>query len=291
MIKLLVSGLKGFIGTRLAELLSASYEFEDLSRSSGIDITNFSQVNKKIATSQADIVIHLAAKTNVDECEKDKKKGKLGEAWRINVEGTRNVVKSVERLHKKIIFVSTDFVFDGKKTEGDSYIEDDVPSPLNWYAKTKYEGEQIVQSVSSNFLIVRLAYPYRSSFAKKGFVRAIIEQLSKKHSVDAVYDHIFTPTFVDDIVMGFDRLIKNNLDGVYHLVGSQFLTPYDATLKIKTVFDLPGTIKKTTRKEFFKGRAPRPFNLALSNGKISHLGISMKTFDEGLKTLKKQMQG
>jgi dTDP-4-dehydrorhamnose reductase len=144
--KILGTGLTGLVGSRVVELLSNKYEFENLSRSSGSDISNKEQVLGKIKSSDAQVILHLAAKTNVDECEKDKTLAQSGEAWRINVEGTKNIADACLQASKKLIYISTDFVFDGENPPPGGYSEEDIPNPVNWYARTKYEGEKIVQA-------------------------------------------------------------------------------------------------------------------------------------------------
>lgn len=289
--KILVTGLNGLVGTRIAELLGNSYEFENVSRSTGIDITNAEEIKRKIAESDAQIVLHLAAKTDVDGCEKDKELGEEGEAWKINVTGTKNVAEAASAANKKIIYISTDFVFDGDIKDDEFYTEEDAPNPLNWYAKTKYEGEKVVSSLNSPWLILRIAYPYRASFEKGDFFRAIKGRLENGQSVAAITDHYFAPTFIDDIANCLDALIQKDATGIYHSVGEQILSPFDAASEIAKTFNLPkDLISQTTRAEFFKDRAVRPFRLALKNDKIKNLGIQMKGFSEGILTIKEQTQ-
>ncbi|MFH1832573.1 MAG: SDR family oxidoreductase [Candidatus Levyibacteriota bacterium] len=288
--KILGTGLSGLIGSRLVELLD-EYEFENLSRETGFDIIDKEKLIENINSSDASIIFHLAAKTDVDECEKDKSLGENGEAWKINVLGTENVVQACQLSKKKLIYVSTDFVFDGRNPPSDGYSEDENPNPINWYSKTKFEGEKIVQNSNLDWIIIRLAYPYRSNFVKKDFVRLLIEKFNKNEKLAMVTDHIMTPTFIDDIAGAFDILIKQNQKGIFHVVGSQSLTPYDAACLIAKIFDFDASlIEKTTREEFFKGRAPRPFNVSLGDDKIRRLGVRMKTFEEGLLEIKKQQK-
>jgi dTDP-4-dehydrorhamnose reductase len=285
--KILGTGLTGLVGSRIVELLNKQYEFENLSRSSGADISNKEQVLGRIKNSDAQIILHLAAKTNVDECEKDKTLAQNGEAWKINVEGTRNIADACLQSGKKLVYVSTDFVFDGNNPPAGGYSEEDIPNPVNWYAKTKYEGEKIVQSLNIPWVIVRIAYPYRANFVKLDFFRAILDRLQKGGTVTAVTDHIFTPTFIDDIAFAMEALINNNSSGIFHVVGSQSLTPLDAANMIANEFKLDWTrINKTTRAEYFSGRAPRSFQLVLKNDKITKLGVKMKTFEEGIREIK-----
>ena len=303
--KILVTGLTGLIGSRFQELLANAYEFDEITLSRGIDILDKKAVFGKISSSQAKIILHLAAKTNVDGCEADKERdreildyiknedkevawSKEKTAFGVNVYGTQNIVDACKKTGKKIIFISTDFVFNGQKK---SYTEDDETNPINWYAKTKCEGEKIVKNSGLDWIIVRSAYPYRALFKKNDFVRAIITGLEKGEKLKMITDHIMVPTFIDDLVNALDVLIRTEQKGIFHVVGSQSLTPYNAGLKIAREFNLDSSlISKTTRREYFLGKAQRPFCLNLKNDKIGKLGIEMSTFDKGLKEIKNQIE-
>ncbi len=271
------------------ELLKDRYEFEKISYEDGVDITNKSQVEEAILKSDAEIVLHLAAKTDVDGCEKDKVLGVEGDAWKINVEGTRNIVEACQRSNKKIIYVSTDFVFDGKQQN--SYSEEDQPNPINWYAQTKFEGEKIVTSSKIPYLVCRIAFPYRAFFAgKKDLITAIREKLQNGEKISVIEDEVVTPTFVDDIAFALDQLIKLKVVGVYHMVGSSFHTPFEIAKMVANAFNLDKSlIGRTAREEYYRNRAPRPFSLAIKNDKLTKLGFQMKTFSQGLKIIKEQI--
>jgi len=301
--KILGTGLDGLVGSRIVELLKDQYEFE----SSVVDITDRNSIITRIRNSDASIVLHLAAKTSVDGCEEDREidtkilryennERREGQwlikktAWGVNVFGTQNIAEACQESKKRLIYISTDFVFDGFRPPVGGYEEEDIPSPINWYGKTKHEGEKIVKNASIPWAIARIAYPYRASFARNDFARAILKRLQDQKPVAAVTDHIFTPTFIDDIAFALGALIKSNSRGIFHAVGSESLTPYDAAILIAKHFNLDQKlIVKTTRAEFFKNRAPRPFHLALKNDKIRGLGVRMRGFEEGLRELKSQM--
>jgi len=303
--KILGTGLDGLVGSRIVELLKDQYEFE----SSDVDITDRDGIITRIRNSDASIVLHLAAKTSVDGCEEDREEDigrgngvrdewkKKKTAWAVNVYGTQNIVDACQASNKKLIYISTDFVFDGSRPPAgatsdvaDGYRETDKPNPVNWYGKTKYEGEKVVQKLSSPWIIARIAYPYRASFAKKDFVRALIHKFQNKENLQMVTDHIMTPTFVDDIACALHFLIKNNSTGIFHVVGSEFISPYEAAIKIAEIFDFSKDYTaETTRSEYFYNRVPRPFQLALKNDKIQNLGVKMRGFEEGLEEVKKQL--
>ena len=289
--KILGTGLTGLIGSRIVEVLKEKYEFENLSRTSGIDIADKDQILEKIKASDAQIILHLAGKTDVDSCELDKSLLQNGEAWKINVEGPRNISNACLQTNKKLIYMSTDFIFDGINPSAGGYTEEDIPNPINWYAQTKYEGEKIVLSLNSPRIIIRTAYPYRANFVKLDFFRAILGKLQDGKFVLAITDQTFTPTFIDDIAFALDVLIGNNSQGIFHVAGSQSLTPYAAALLIAETFNFDkDLISKTTGKEFFKDRAQRPFQLTLRNDKILKLGVRMRTFKEGLEEVLRQTQ-
>lgn len=285
-------GLNGLVGSRITEILSDKYDFISLSRLTGTDITDSVSLTKIRDYPRANFVLHLAAKTDVDGCEKDKEQGMAGEAWKINVTGAKNVAEICKEVGKKMIYISTDFVFDGKKPEGESYTEEDIPDPLNWYGQTKYEGEKMIEQSGCSYAILRIAYPYRARFdVKKDFMRAILGHLQEGLEIKAVTDHIFCPTFIDNVARAIERIVKNDARGIYHAVGSEALTPYNASMKIAEVFCLPkDLISKTNREEYFQERAPRPFNLTLRNDKIQKLGVKMMGFEEGLRIIKSQLQ-
>lgn len=302
--KILATGLTGLVGSRFTELLDDVYEFEHISLSNGIDILDKDALSDKILSSDASTVIHMAAKTNVDGCEADKERDKeilsfktLEEretawrnektAWAINVFGTQTVIAACKKTNKKIVYISTDFVFDGTKK---SYTEDEKPDPINWYAKTKYEGEKLIQNSGLDYVIARIAYPYRALFKRSDFVRGLINKLERNEKLSMVWDHIMVPTFIDDIVNALDILIRTEQKGIFHVVGSQKISPYDAAIKIAEVFGFDKSlISKITRREYFAGKAPRPFCLYLKNDKIGKLGIEMSTFDKGLVEIRNQI--
>ncbi len=282
-------GISGLVGSRFTQLLQDRYTFTNLSLDTGVNIVDSTTLAIVKDNTDIPIVFHLAAKADVDGCEKDKILGENGDAYKINVLGTKNVVEACRKNRKMIVYVSTDFVFGDR--EKNPHQEEDQPDPVNYYGWTKYKGEEIVKESGLPYLILRIAYPYRSSFPlKKDFMRGIKEKLENRQKIMAITDHFMTPTFIDDIVAAFDMLITKKATGVFHVVGSEFITPYGAALKIARAYNLDvSLIEKTTREAFFAGRAKRPFNLAISNDKIQRLGVHMKRFDEGLLEIKNQL--
>lgn len=283
--KILGTGLSGLVGSRVVELLSPYFQFENLSLETGIDITKKATVDRYLESSDAPWVFHFAARTDVDGAEKERTLKEKSPTWVVNVVATGYVVEACARTGKHLLYVSTDFVFDGTK---DTYSETDTPNPRGWYAATKYEGEKLVAALQTNGLIIRIANPFRlDSFTKPDFVYKIIERLKNNQEVVAANDQIFVPTFIDDIAGALKVLVENNASGICHVVGSQAISPFTAAQKIAKAFNFDGgLVRPTTFARYFEGRAPRPFHAYLKNDKITKLGVVMHSFDEVLLRVK-----
>ncbi|MEX1052743.1 MAG: sugar nucleotide-binding protein, partial [Patescibacteria group bacterium] len=196
---IIVSGSTGLVGSRILELLREDFNFIPLLVNQ-VDITKSKEVDEFIDSKDFDLFLHLAAYTNVNGAELEK-----DIAYKVNVEGTKNVSSAVLKKNKEFIYMSTDFVFSGDDKEK-SYTEDDKPNPSGVYASSKYEGEKIVNKKA---MITRISFPYRARFeAKKDFVSSIKSMLERGQEIHAVTDSIITPTFIDDIAFSIKYLIN-----------------------------------------------------------------------------------
>lgn len=280
------TGLSGLVGSRVVALLGKKYSFEDLSLESGVDITNFDEVTKRISASDAPWIFHFAAYTDVQGSEKEKDKGKEGISWKVNVEATKNITRIAKELKKHVLYLSTDYIFDGK---AERYNEEAPGNPQGWYAATKYEGEKIVKDLGGLGLVVRIANPYRASpVGKKDFVHKIFERLQQKLPVVAPTDQIMTATYIDDLACAIDKLVLISASGVYNVPGKDSFSPYEGAMMIASVFGIdPHVITRTTFEEYFVGRAPVPQHGTLTHDKIESLGIALHSFQEGLLEIKK----
>ncbi len=280
------TGLSGLVGSRIVELLSDD-TFEDLSLETGVDITDYNIVNSRIGKSPAAWVFHFAAYTDVQGAEKEKSLGKDSLAWKINVLATENIVAACKQTGKKIIYIDTDYAFDGSKKE--PYTEEDTPHPLGWYAMTKYEGAKRVLALGDQSVVIRIANPYRANpIGKKDFLHKMLERMQSGQTIAGATDQLFVPTFIDDIAAALKALLKANATGLYHVVGSSSLSPYEAGRTIARVWGIDESlVTETTFAQFFSGRAAIPQYANLSNAKIHTLGIDMRTFEEGLREVKR----
>jgi len=277
MIKIALTGADGLVGSRIIELLNKDFEFIPLPQSS-MDITNKEQAKVALKNLDFDIFFHLAAYTNVAGAETNKDL-----CYKINVEGTKNVFDIVKAKNKKFVYISTDFIFDGNDPP---YFEDSTPKPAGAYADSKYQGEKVV---GNDGMIVRIAYPYRANFElKKDFFRTFKTYLEQNKPLSMITDSLMTPTFIDDIAYGLKYLFNNYSAEIFHLVGSQSLSPYDATTKVAEVFNFDKSlIGKTSFEEYIKNKPGLPKMADIRSKKNNF--YTMKTFEQGLEDIKKQL--
>lgn len=271
-----VTGANGLVGSRIIELLKSKHSFMPFS-SKNLDITQKDIVQQVLGATEFDLLLHLAAYTNVDGAETEKEK-----AHTINVEGTRNLLEQVEKAGKKMIYISTDFVFDGRIPPFD---EMSTPNPVGYYGQTKYEAEQIVKDKA---MIVRISYPYGYPSDKKpDFVQRLRQLLELNKPITMISDSAMTPTFIDDIAQGLDYLCNNFKPETFHLVGAKSYTPLEVGKLIAKQYGLPEhLIQPITFAEYMKGKAQRPqYSIIMTSKNTFH---PMRTFEEGLQQISTQ---
>lgn len=287
--KLLVTGASGFLGVKLVNVLKKDFQLIATSRVGnngiiGMDISNMGEVSSVISRIKPEVVVHNAALTDVDRCEIEKEL-----AWKINVEGTRNVLDACKSVKAKIVYFSTDFVFDGSNPP---YGEDDIPNPLSHYAKTKREAEILVEKSGLEFLLIRpeVLYGFNGDGSERSFVNWVYQSLEKGIPIRVVNDQFNTPTLIDDIAEALRILLKKKRIGVYHVAGPQRLSRYEMALRIANAFKFDKSLIKSIPSSQLRQKAPRPRDSSLKSGKIAGEGIKMHTFDEGMLVMKKQVE-
>jgi len=219
------------------------------------DITDFEKTYKTITKINPEIVIHTAAWTDVDGAEK-----KQEDAYRLNVIGTRNVALSCQRFDASMVYISSDYVFDGEKKE--PYIEFDKTNPLSVYGKSKYCGELIVQQLLNKFFIVRSSWLFGKN--GKNFVKTIINLAKEKKELKIVNDQSGCPTYTRDLASAIKVLLPTGLYGIYHVTNSESCSWYDFAKQIIKLSGSSCNILPTTSEKFNRP-APRPKNSVLKN--------------------------
>lgn len=244
--KILVTGAKGMLGQDLCPILEDNgYETIETDVDS-LDITDFDACLEFIKREAPDFVIHCAAYTNVDKAE-----GDLITAKRINVKGTENVAKACSDIGATMVYISTDYIFDGtKKTP---YLPEDVPKPLNNYGLTKFEGEEIVKKYCENYYIIRTSWLY--GHYGTNFVETMLTLAKDKKQIKVVDDQIGCPTWTVELSNGIADVIENEDFGTYHICGGGETSWFDFAKEIFLLENLGVDVQPCSTEDF-----PRPAN-------------------------------
>lgn len=289
---LFITGGSGLLGSKFSYLTNDDYQITTTHHENPrkntitLDITDSEDVIKKITNLNPDSVIHTAALTNVDYCQEHP-----AEAWKVNAQGTLNMVKACENTGSKLIYVSTDFVFDGKKG---MYCEEDKTHPLGHYATTKLKGEEFVQNSGLKYAITRVSVLY-GWHKKMNFVTWVIDELQKNSPINIVTDQYNSPTLADNVAETIIKIIEKDKEGIYHVAGGEKISRYNFAMNIAEVFDLDSSIIKPIKSSDLIQKALRPKDSSLSVEKIEkEVGVKMLDTKEGLtrmKTMNKTLRG
>lgn len=281
-IKILVIGSQGFLGKKFTSILKDT--FITCGIDMNVDIRDKARLRKYFEKIQPDIVIHTAGMTDVLECEQCKK-----EAWKTNVQGTRNIAMLCKEYDAKLVYISTDYIFDGKKG---GYTERSIPRPINEYGRTKLMAEKIIKQNLNDFIICRTSsfYGFNKGKNRAVAVYRIIDGLKSGTVIQLPVDQIASPTLIDDLVVAVVRLIKIGFSGVINIAGSDTISRYHYGKKIAETFGYEAKlVEKTTRKRL-KIDHLRPRNVGLNSRKLIGLGINMRGVDHGLRVMKRQIE-
>ena len=267
-LRILITGANGQLGRSLQEVLTTE-ELLPLSHADA-DVTD-PTIIEHIAAWQPDVVIHAAAMTDVDGCERNPEA-----AYRVNALGTRNVAVACQQANAAMVYISTDYVFDG--TKGDAYWEFDVPNPLSVYGASKLAGEQIVQQLLSRFWIVRTAWLYRPGH--RNFVTTILRLAQQRAELQVVETEVGSPTYAPDLATAIAQLIRRPLYGVYHLVNRGRCSRFEFARRIVELARLPTRVVPVER---FPRPAQRPAYAPLRNFAGTQIGIELRHWEAALR--------
>ncbi len=195
------------------------------------DITDYAQTARLINDYRPQVVVHAAAFTNVDQCEREPET-----AYRVNAIGSQNVALACQSCAAAMVYISTDYVFDG--TKGEPYWEWDQPNPQSVYARSKLAGECITQTVLDRFYIVRTAWLY--SRTGKNFVSSVLRLADERDELHYVTDEIGSPTYAPDLAEALSKLIRHPLYGIYHFTNAGVCSRYEWAKAILELAGRPG---------------------------------------------------
>lgn len=220
------------------------------------DITDRQQAAEAVLSRRPELVIHTAAFTAVDECEQ-----KPDLAFGVNSDGTRNIALACLDARVPLVYISTDYIFDGTKTE--PYVEDDAPNPLSVYGKSKLEGEQQVRKLLSRYWIVRTSWLFGP--LGKNFVGAILDRARRGESLRVVDDQVGAPTYTVDLSAALAWTIEKALPGVYHATNRGWCSWYEFAREILRQSGLNQVEISPITTEASGRPAPRPRNSRLAH--------------------------
>lgn len=268
--RLVITGSNGQLGYELLRGLGWAND------ALAIDLPDYDIADPGIADTIArfepEVVIHAAAMTNVDSCERSP-----DDAYRANGEGTRNVALGCKRSGAKMVYISTNYVFSGNEEQ--AYTEHDTPNPISVYGRSKLAGEWYVQDLLEHYLIARTAWLY--SNRGRNFLSTMLSLGEQSRQLEVVHDQFGSPTWARDLAKGVMSLLNGAPSGIYHLTNSGFCSWYDWA---RAIFELAGMkvpVRPIAAKDYERAASP-PRNGVMSNVNAARLGVSLRPWQEAL---------
>jgi dTDP-4-dehydrorhamnose reductase len=271
--RILVTGAEGILGRAIREWLGPRHTLYLWGRDEA-DVRDPDRVAEAARGIEFDAVIHAAAMTDVDRCESE-----FDLALAVNRDGTRNVARLAGERGAVLIYLSTDYVFDGSKPE--PYREDDPPSPVNAYGRSKLAGEEAAREGAARCLIVRTSWVYGAG--GRNFVDTMAERLGRGEIPEVVTDQRGSPTYARDLARGIERLLCTKASGVVHVTNRGETTWHGLALAIARQLGSPLTIRPTTSDRYPRP-ARRPANSVLAGERFRILtGHTLPHWEEALR--------
>lgn len=270
--KIVIIGANGQLGSDLVKIFKdTEHEIFPLTHTD-IDITNFKLSKNILDNIRPDIVIDCAAYVRVDDAEDFPEK-----AFLINAVGARNVANLCKELESILIYISTDYIFDGKKKE--PYTEEDIPNPLNVYGNSKLAGEYFVKNILDRYYIIRSSslFGIAGSSGKGGnFIETMIKKAKNNEEIKVVDDMIMSPTYTKDLANTIKIILERKLPfGIYNVTNNGECSWYEFAKKI---FDIINIYANMSPIKTGKQKARRPIYSSLSNSKIEKYGIEIENW-------------
>ena len=273
--RIVVTGAEGMLGQALGRLMgSGEVEYRPYYLST-LDVTDRRGVEEALSRENPDWVIHAAAYTQVDDCESDPER-----AFTVNVEGARHVADAASAVGARVLYLSTDYVFDGGK--GSPYNEDDEPAPLNVYGESKLGGERAVQDAlpADRWVIVRTAWLYGEG--GPNFVENILGQAEAGRPLTVVDDQIGNPTWTVELARAIQVIIEAQVAGIYHVVSGGLASWFELA---KEILRLTGTEAplEAIKTEALEQSARRPAYSVLDTTKFQRdTGVTLEAWQGAL---------
>jgi dTDP-4-dehydrorhamnose reductase len=250
-----------------------------------MDITDSLGTERTILNERPDVIILSAAQRNVDYCEENR-----DEVWRINVEGVRNVAIASKKCDTKLIYISTDLVFDGIKGR---YVEDDQTNPINHYGVTKLAGEKEVTGLSEDYAIARVSVLYDTNpFGHTtNFVAWVIDSLENGTPISLFTDQYRNATYIKNACDALLEIYRKDERGIFHVAGRTCENRYDIGMNIAEIFGFDRELISKATSDNSDWLAKRPNKCCLLCEKMeTRLGIPAVGIEDGLRAMKMEME-
>ncbi|WNR45744.1 dTDP-4-dehydrorhamnose reductase [Paenibacillus roseipurpureus] len=263
---ILITGAGGQLGYDLMRVMGPLHRIIGVARAS-LDVTQEQAVLDLLLAQRPDVVIHAAAFTNVDGAEREKEA-----AFQVNAMGALHVAKACERIGAKLVYVSTDYVFDGTKLS--PYDEQDIPNPLSVYGHSKLLGEKFVSMTCAKHFIVRTSWLYGTKGTN--FVTKVLEKARRDQAISIVDDQFGSPTYCLDLALFMRDLIATDRYGLYHASNEGICSRYEFAEHILTTAGLLSqvTLKPVPTDAFLTSPAARPMYSAFAQKAMCEKGFT-----------------
>jgi dTDP-4-dehydrorhamnose reductase len=269
--RVLVTGGHGQLGRALLRTAPAGMEVVALG-SSDCDVTDPATVRAIVARIEPELIVHCAAWTDVDGCERHPER-----AWRVNALGAQHVATACAEAGAVLVYISTNYVFDGERDE--PYHEFDRPNPLSVYGASKLAGEEVVRALCPRHAIVRTAMLYDAH--SRNFVTTVLRLAREQPRLRMVADQYGNPTFVDDLARALWQLVVQPAYGTFHLVNQGAASWYEWAVAVLELLDLAVPVDPIPASEFRRAARP-PRNGVLTSLAAPALGIIMPDWRDAL---------
>lgn len=261
--KVLVTGYTGQLGFDVVrEGFERGFEMMGIG-SNELNITDEQSVSQFVKEMKPDAIIHCAAYTAVDKAEDDKEN-----CWNVNVNGSKYLAIAAKEINAKFMYISTDYVFDGLGE--DPFVETEVPNPVGYYGLTKHEGEKVIQSLLSEWFIVRISWVFGQN--GNNFVKTMLRLAETRNKLSVVGDQVGSPTNTFDLSRLLLEMIQTNRYGIYHATNEGFCSWSEFAKEIFRLSEKNVVVHSITTEEY-PARAVRPKNSRLSKRKLVESGF------------------
>ena len=292
--KIFITGANGLLGQHLvATFLQTRCEVIATGRASNLpfpiaermkyyqaDLTDSAEMTAIIDREKPGLIIHAAAMTNVDDCEKQP-----GLSSKVNVNATAGLVALATKHGSHLVYISTDFVFEGTKG---GYRENDERKPVNHYGLTKMQAEDLVRDASIPITIIRTCLVYGNMLYgnRTSLVSWVKEKLQQQEKIRVVDDQLRTPTSVDDLVAGIMLAVTKRAAGIFHISGADILTPYQMAMETVSILNLDPQYIEKAKSDSFAMAAKRPAVTTMDITKaVREMGYAPRSFSERLREM------